>query len=86
MRPDRAIGVPGYDTYGGPHGKPIQLGAPLGRPCKPILVRFEDSVPDAPYRSFVDVVHEARAAGVNITIAMRNGSFSPSELYLQVST
>jgi hypothetical protein len=47
--PDRAIGVPGYYTYGGPHRKPIQLGAPFGRPCKPIVVRFEDSVPAAPY-------------------------------------
>ena len=81
IRPDRAIGVPGYYTYGGPHKKPIQLGAPFGRPCKPIVVRFEDSVPAAPYQSFVDVVQEAHAAGVNITITERNGAYLFSQLY-----
>jgi hypothetical protein len=72
--------VPGYYTYGGPHGRPIQFGAPFGQPCKPIIVLFENSVPDAPYRSFVDVVHEARAAGVNIRIALRNRKLLPSDL------
>ena len=81
IRPEGAIGVPGYYTYGGPHRKPIQLGAPFGRPCKPIVVRFEDSVPAAPYQSFVDVVQEANAAGVNITITERNGAFLFSQLY-----
>lgn len=81
IRPDRAIGVNGYYTYGGPHGRPIASGAPWGRPCKPILVRVEKSVPDAAYWSFVEVVHEARAAGVDIAITKRNGDFTPSELY-----
>jgi hypothetical protein len=45
------------------------------------VVQFEDSVPAAPYQSFVDVVSEARAAGVNITIAQRNGTFFFSDLY-----
>ena len=81
IRPNRAIGVTGYYTYGGPHGWSIQPGAPWGRPCKPILVRVEKSVPDAAYWLFVEVVHEARAAGVDIAIAKRNGDFIPSELY-----
>jgi hypothetical protein len=81
IRPDLAIGLPGYYTYEGPQGRPIQFGAPFGQPCKPILVRFENSVPDAPYRSFVEVVHEARAAGVDIAITDRAGDFMPSELY-----
>jgi hypothetical protein len=83
IRPERAIGVNGYYTYGGPHGRPIATGAPWGRPCKPILVRVEESVPDAAYWSFVEVVHEARAAGVDIAITKRNGDFTPSELYPQ---
>ena len=81
IRPDRAIGVTGYYTYGGPHGGPIQSGAPWGRPCKPILVRVDKSVPDAAYWSFVEVVHEARAVGVDIAITNRTGDFRPSELY-----
>lgn len=81
IQADRAIGVPGYYTYGGPHGKLLQVGAPFGRPCKPIVVRFEDSVPAAPYQTFVDVVSEARAAGVNITITKRDGAFLFSDLY-----
>jgi len=73
--------VTGYYTYGGPHGGPIQSGAPWGRPCKPILVRVDKSVPDAAYWSFVEVVHEARAMGVDIAITNRSGDFRPSELY-----
>jgi hypothetical protein len=80
IRPDWTIGVPGYYTYSGPHGKPIQFGAPFMQPCKPIVVLFENSVPNAPYQSFVDVVHEARAAGVNIRIAQRNRKLFPSDL------
>jgi hypothetical protein len=81
VRPDRAIGISGYYTYGGPHRMSIQPGAPWGRPCKPIVVRVDKAVPDPAYGAFVEVVHEARAAGVDIAIVNRNGDFMPSELY-----
>jgi len=85
IRPDRAIGVNGYYTYGGPHGKAIAFGAPWGRPCNPILVRVDKPVPDAAYWSFVEVVHEARAAGVDIAISKKMATSPPRSSTHRVS-
>jgi hypothetical protein len=81
-RPSRPIaGAPGYRTFGGPHGKPLALGRPWGRPCQPIRFTVEEHVPDSVYAEVGAVVAEARRDGIDVTLETRNFAWSPGSLY-----
>jgi hypothetical protein len=65
---DPPSGTPGYSTFSGPAGLPMQKGSPWGRPCAPVVISVADSVPPAVHEEVVAVVGEARAAGLNIDV------------------
>lgn len=65
---DAPSGTPGYSTFYGPAGLPMQKGSPWGQPCAPVVISVEDSVPPAVHEEVVAVVGEARAAGLNIDV------------------
>jgi hypothetical protein len=81
-RPSRPIaGAPGYRTFGGPHGKPLAIGRPWGRPCQPIRFTVEEHVPDWVYTQVDAVVAEARRDGIDVTLETRSFAWSPTSLY-----
>ncbi|HZT66457.1 MAG TPA: hypothetical protein VFA11_11765 [Acidimicrobiales bacterium] len=77
----RIPGAPGYSTFGGPHGKPLAVGRPWGRPCQPVRFTVEQDVPDWVYNQVAAVVAEARADGIDVTVETRNFYWTPSSLY-----
>lgn len=80
-RASRQIGVPGYYTYGGPEHLPMQVGAPWGVPCKPIVLEPDPSLPDAEYQVLAEVGREARAQGIDLAVAGRDWLYDRSSLY-----
>lgn len=76
-----AIGVAGYSTYPGPDHHPLAIGSPWGTPCKPVVVQPDPSLDPAAYGALAAVVHEARAAGVDIAIADRASHYRLDDLY-----
>lgn len=80
-RGDSAIqGAPGYSTMTGPHGKPLAVGRPWGMACEPLLFAADQQMPDAVYQQLAQVVGEARALGLNVTLESRSFTWYPSDL------
>lgn len=77
----RIPGAPGYVRYGGPHGKLLAVGRPWGLACQPVRFTVERSVPDWVYGEAVDVVNEARADGIDVTIETRSFTWDPTSLF-----
>jgi hypothetical protein len=74
-------GAPGYSTFAGPHGKPLPVGRPWGRPCQPIRFTVEANVPGWVYAQIAAVVSEARQDGIDVTLENRKFLWSPGSLY-----
>jgi hypothetical protein len=71
----------GYLTFGGPHGKSLAVGRPWGRPCRPVRLAVEQSVPDWVYGQVAVVVDEARQAGLDVTLETRAFTWRTGSLY-----
>lgn len=78
-------GAPGYNAIFGPHGYPLAVGHPWGRPCRPILFKATPEVPDWAYSQIAKVVEQARAAGIDVTLENRSGEWNPNALYYRDS-
>lgn len=79
--PTFTAGTPGYETFGGPHGRPIRVGSPWGRSCAPVVLNVSDDVPDAHLEELVRVVEEARRSGINVAVQSRRHTWRPGKLY-----
>ena len=73
-------GAPGYSTYTGPRGLPLEVGEPWGTACEPIVFVAKD-LPSDVYLEARDVVVAARAAGLDMAIDDDHGHWSPTDLY-----
>jgi len=71
----------GYFTFGGPHGKPLAVGRPWGRPCQPIRLAVAESVPTWVYSEVAAVVAEARRDALDVTLETRAFTWNPTTLY-----
>ncbi len=74
-------GAPGYSTFTGPHGDPLPVGRPWGRPCQPIRFIAATVIPDWVYAQMASVVGEARRAGIDIALENRQFLWVPRSLY-----
>ncbi len=79
--PSRTAGVPGYYTMGGPRHLPLQVGAPWGVRCMPVVIQAGSSLPDAEYAVLAEVVREAHDKGLDVTIADRDQRYDVRALY-----
>jgi len=73
-------GTPGYSTFTGRKGLPMQMGAPWGHPCVPVVLSIEDHVPQAVDFEIRAVVTEARSAGLNVAVDSRQIPWSPDAM------
>ena len=74
-------GAPGYSTFTGSAGLPLEEGQPWGRPCQPIVFAVDANVP-AVQNSFVDqAILNARALGFDVTYIYPHDLWYPSVLY-----
>jgi hypothetical protein len=74
-------GAPGYSTFTGEHGLPLDQGNPWGHPCQPIVFQVGPTMPPQQYDLIQQAVDGARAAGVNVTLESRGLLWYPSLLY-----
>lgn len=75
-------GAPGYNTFGGPTGKPLLVGAPWGRPCQPIVLWVAPGMPSSVYSQIETTVLGARALGIDVTLnEPDNTLWEPAQLY-----
>ncbi len=73
-------GAPGYQTFAGRAGLPIEEGRPWGKPCQPIVFAAEE-LPEAIYLQVKQVVQDARADGIDVTIDNNHNRWFPTTLY-----
>jgi hypothetical protein len=79
---DLAIpGAPGYYTFTGPLGGPMQVGRPWGKSCQPVLFDVASDIPRSVYLQVAKVVGQARAAGLDVTIINLGNLWEPGLLY-----
>jgi len=74
-------GAPGYSTFTGPLGGPMQLGRPWGKPCQPVLFDVAADIPRSFYTEVARVIGQARAAGVDVTIINLGNEWEQGLLY-----
>jgi hypothetical protein len=74
-------GAPGYSTFTGPHGDPLPVGRPWGRPCQPIRFVAAADISGWVYAQMAAVVGEARRDGVDVALEDRQFFWTPSSLY-----
>jgi hypothetical protein len=75
-------GSPGYSTFTGPLGGPMQAGRPWGKRCQPVLFDVAADVPRSIYTDVATVVGQAREAGLDVTIVYpAAGEWDPGLLY-----
>lgn len=74
-------GATGYSTFTGPEGKPLPIGRPWGRPCQPIRFAFGKDVPGWAQTQGTEVVNDARADGIDVTMEMPNYTWATQSLY-----
>jgi len=74
-------GAPGYSTFTGERGLPLDQGSPWGHPCQPIVFQVGQSMPPQQYDLIQQAIDGARAAGVDVTLESRGMLWYPSLLY-----
>ena len=74
-------GAPGYSTFTGSAGLPLEEGDPWGRPCQPIVFAVDAKMP-AVQNSYIDqAILNARALGFDVTYIYPHDLWYPSVLY-----
>jgi hypothetical protein len=74
-------GAPGYATFSGPTGQPLEVGKPWGVACEPIVLQPAAGVPGVIWRQLQQVVTTARSAGVDVSVGTRQDKWYPASLY-----
>ncbi len=74
-------GAPGYSTFTGPLGGPMQVGRPWGKACQPVLFDVAANMPLPIYADVATVVGQARADGVDVTMINLANKFDAGILY-----
>ncbi len=73
-------GAPGYFTYSGQSGAPLEEGEPWGTPCRPIVF-LAKHLPASMYQEALSIVLTARTDDLDVTIDDNGGIWDPMALY-----